>query len=150
MKLAEALSLRTDCQKKIEQLKGRITSNVKVQEGDEPSENPTELMKEMDAAHKQLQDLICKINEANIRIKGKDGRTMTQMLAERDVLKSKISALREIYNEAAGNMNRYSRSEIKMVCTVDVKALHKQIDKLSSQLRELDIEIQSLNFSTDL
>lgn len=27
MKLAEALSLRKDCQKKIEQLKGRITSN---------------------------------------------------------------------------------------------------------------------------
>lgn len=150
MKLAEALSLRKDCQKKIEQLKGRITSNVKVQEGDEPSEDPAELMKEMDRVHKQLQDLICRINEANIRIKGKDGRSMTAMLAERDVLKSRIGALREIYNEAAGNMNRYSRSEIKMVSTVDAKALHKQIDKLSAQLRELDIEIQSLNFSSEL
>ena len=34
MKLAEALSIRKDLQKKIEQLKSRILNNVKVQEGE--------------------------------------------------------------------------------------------------------------------
>ena len=49
MKLAEALSIRKDLQKRIQQLGQRIQNNVKVQEGDEPSEHPTELMKELDS-----------------------------------------------------------------------------------------------------
>ena len=38
MKLAEALAIRKDTQKRIEQLKSRILNNVRVQEGDDPSE----------------------------------------------------------------------------------------------------------------
>ena len=38
MKLAEALSIRKDLQKRIQQLGQRIQNNVKVQEGDEPKE----------------------------------------------------------------------------------------------------------------
>ena len=37
-----------------------------------------------------------------------------------------------------------------MVTVIDVKALGKQIDDCSAQLRKLDIEIQSLNFQTEL
>ena len=36
MKLAEALSIRKDLQKRIQQLEQRIKSNVKVQEDEEP------------------------------------------------------------------------------------------------------------------
>ena len=45
MKLAEALSIRKDLQKRIFQIEKRLEDNVKVQEGDEPAENPEELMK---------------------------------------------------------------------------------------------------------
>jgi len=44
MKLAEALLIRSDMQKKLAQLKGRINANIKVQEGDTPSEDPNALM----------------------------------------------------------------------------------------------------------
>ena len=37
MKLAEALMLRADCQKRIAQLKARLLTNAKVQEGDAAS-----------------------------------------------------------------------------------------------------------------
>lgn len=47
MKLAEALAIRKDKQKKIEQLKSRVLNNVRIQEGDIPSENPAELMGEI-------------------------------------------------------------------------------------------------------
>ena len=47
MKLAEALSIRKDLQKRIQQLETRIKSNVKVQEDEEPLEDPNELMKEL-------------------------------------------------------------------------------------------------------
>ena len=44
MKLAESLLIRSDMQKKLAQLQGRINANIKVQEGDTPSEDPNALM----------------------------------------------------------------------------------------------------------
>ena len=48
MKLAEALNLRADLQKRIAALKDRLIRNAKVQEGDTPSEDPVMLLKELD------------------------------------------------------------------------------------------------------
>lgn len=76
MKLAEALSIRKDLQKRIQQIGMRIQNNVKVQEGDEPLEKP--------------------------------------------------------------------------VTVVDVKAIGKLVDDCSARLRQLDMEIQALNFQTEL
>lgn len=55
MKLAEALSIRADLQKKVAQLKERIKESAKVQEGDEPCDNVEELYKELDEALVQLK-----------------------------------------------------------------------------------------------
>lgn len=149
MKLAEALAIRKDKQKKIEQLKSRVLNNVRIQEGDIPSENPAELMGEMDACLKDLFVLIFKINKTNMNTVS-DGRTVTEMMAERDVLSIRVTALRDIFNKASESQDRYSRSEIKLVTTIDIKALGKQIDELSKRLRELDMKIQALNFTTEL
>ena len=40
MKLAEALVLRADCQRKVAQLKQRLERVMKVQEGEQPAEQP--------------------------------------------------------------------------------------------------------------
>ena len=48
MKLAQALILRADTQKRIEQLKVRLLSNTKTQENEKPSEDPKLLLKELD------------------------------------------------------------------------------------------------------
>ena len=40
MKLAEALSLRKDLEKRISGLKDRLENVARIQEGEEPSENP--------------------------------------------------------------------------------------------------------------
>jgi len=149
MKLAEALSLRKDLQSKIAQIENRICNNVKVQEGDEPSENPTELLKELDSCLNQLETLIAKINTTNMHTVV-EGRTITEMMAEREVLSKRINVLRNIFDRASGSQDRYSRTEIKYVTTVDIKSLSKQIDKLSQKLRKLDIEIQTANFNTEL
>lgn len=149
MKLAEALAIRKDTQKRIEQLKSRILNNVRVQEGDSPSEEPKELMKEMDAYLNTLFALIFKINKTNMNTIS-EGRTITEMMAERDILSMRITSLREIFNKASESQERYSRSEIKMVTTIDIKPLGKKIDDLSKQLRELDMKIQTLNFTTEL
>lgn len=44
MKLAEALLIRSDMQKKLAQLKCRINANIKVREGGTPSEDSNKLM----------------------------------------------------------------------------------------------------------
>ena len=149
MKLAEALSIRKDLQTRVDQLKARILNNVKVQEGEQPAEDPVELLKELDSCLKQLQDLIYRINHTNMNTQC-DGKPVTQLMAERDVLTKRVQVLREVFNQASATTERYSRSEIKYITTVDVKALAKQIDKLAVQLRELDVKIQSVNFTTEL
>ena len=54
MKLAEALSLRTDVQKRLEQLKTRLLRNATVQEGEIPAEDPNILLTEYDALSIEL------------------------------------------------------------------------------------------------
>ena len=83
MNLAEALSIRKDLQKRIQQLGQRIQYNVKVQEGDEPSEKPEELMKELDICLKQLEDLVWRINTTNMKTTPAEGKTVTQLMAQK-------------------------------------------------------------------
>lgn len=150
MKLAEALSIRKDLQKRIQQIGKRLEDNVKVQEGDKPSENPDELMKELDGCLNKLEDLIWHINLTNVKTIDETGKTLTQLMAEKDVLTLRISTLRNTFERASSQQERYSRSEIKMVTIVDVKQLSNQIDEYSAKLRKLDIAIQTLNFQTEL
>ena len=150
MKLAEALSIRKDLQKRIQQLGQRIQNNVKVQEGDEPSEQPKELLGELGDCLTRLEDIIWRINATNMQTLNAEGKTLTELMARKDVLTMRIGSLRSIFDTASSGQDRYSRSEIKMVTVIDVKQLGKQIDEYSAQLRKLDIEIQSLNFQTEL
>jgi len=149
MKLAEGLSIRKDLQTRIEQLKVRLLNNMKVQEGDQPAEKPADLMKELDTCLVELQDIMYRINATNMQTL-KNGKTLTEMMAERDVLGKRIQVLREAFDRASQSQDRYGRNEIRYVTTIDVPALRKQIDTYSQQLRKLDIEIQAINFSTTL
>lgn len=149
MKLAEALSLRRDLQTRIEQLKTRLLNNAKVQEGEKPTEDPQELLNELNGCLDQLETLIFRINATNMQTVD-EGKTITQLNAERDVLKMRVDILRNLSNSASQLHDRYSRTEIKTVATVEVKPLRKQIDKLSEALRKLDLKIQTLNFTTEL
>lgn len=150
MKLAEALSIRKDLQKRIQQIEKRLVDNVKIQEGDEPAENPQELMKELDGCLIQLEDLIGRINLTNVQTVSESGKSLTQMMAEKDVLTLRITTLRNTFDRASTQNDRYTHSEIKMVTVVDVKQLSKQINEYSTKLRKLDLEIQALNFQTEL
>ena len=96
MKLAEALSIRKDLQKRIQQLEKRIENNVKVQEGDEPLEDPNELMKELHSCLKQLEELIGRINHTNINTKNAEGLSITQLIAKKDTLTMRLGILRNI------------------------------------------------------
>jgi len=150
MKLATALSERSDIQKRLAQLQVRLNNNAKVQQGDQPSENPAELLKELDSLIKREEELVSKINLTNSLTKIENGVTITELLAKRDTLKTKLSILREFLDNASAKANRYSRTEIVMESTVVVSEQQKKLDKLSKQFRELDEQIQQLNWTTEL
>ena len=149
MKLAEALNQRADLQKRIAQLRERLSNNVKVQEGDEPAEDPKDLFKELAVCLNDLENIIVRINRTNQDTVW-EGKTLTEMIAGKDVLSLHLSVLRSALDAANVRSDRYSRNEIKFVRTVDVNDLQKQVDDRSKDLRELDSKLQQANWMTDL
>jgi hypothetical protein len=149
MKLAEALILRADLQKRIDQLRVRLNNNAKVQENDEPSEKPEELLNELDSNINQLKILIKQINKTNC-VTVSNGQTLADLIAERDTLTLKSNILRGFLNIAGQKVNLYSTTEIKIMSTVDVPALQKELDLLSKKIRETDTELQQANWLTEL
>lgn len=149
MKLAEALNIRADLNKKILQLKERLLRNAKVQDGEEPSENPETLLLELNSNLLELETFIKKINKINSRTFYKD-KTITDLIAERDILALNISIKRDFLKEASEKVNRYSSLEVKIFSTVNIPEKQKEIDKLSKSLRETDMKIQELNWTTEL
>lgn len=150
MRLAEALILRADHQKRFEQLKQRIVSNAKVQEGDEPAEEPKKLLKEMEAVADELLNLISRINKTNSTTPYQGEKSLSDALAERDLIMLRRSVYSDLAKAASVVQSRTSRSEVKFKSTVSVPEIQKEIDALSKVYRELDSGIQELNWKTDL
>lgn len=149
MKLAEALNLRADTAKRLSQLSERLAANAKVQEGDSPAEDPSELLEELDRLIKQLENLISRINLTNSKTLY-EGKTLTEMIAAKDTLSLKSSILRNFLSASSAKIDRYSNKEIRVVSTVNVRELQKSSDEISEEIRKLNVKIQELNWSTDL
>ena len=150
MKLANALSQRSELQTRLRQLESRLNNNALVQEGEQPAEDPMELLKELEADYAQLEDLMARINRTNNSTEVDGGTTLSDLLAKRDCLKGKLSALRNFLDNASAQVRRHSASEIKIKSTVNVRQLQKQVDALSRELRELEETIQEKNWTTEL
>lgn len=149
MKLAEALNLRADLQKRIASLKERLVKNAKVQEGDTPSEDPNILLKELDMNIVELENLIKAINRTNSSTYV-DNESISDMIAKRDALGLKLSVLRNFVSVASSKVDRYSNKEIKILSTVNVAEKQKEIDNLSKEYRLIDTKLQGLNWTTDI
>jgi predicted ATP-dependent Lon-type protease len=150
MKLAEALILRADCQKRIAQLKSRLIANAKVQEGEAPAEKPEDLIKELEAVSDQLADLMKRINRTNSTTSFADNRTIADALSERDVLAIRRGVYSELASSGALRQDRFTRSEVKYISTINVAETQKRADELAKNYRELDARVQEFNWKTEL
>lgn len=146
MKLAEALLLRGDLQKKLASMRERIVRNGLVQEGNMPQEDPEALLLEAYAVTTELEKLVLAINAANMTNKLPDGRTLTAAIAERDSLMQRHALLQAAIESTNKEPDRYSAREIKWVSVFDVKKLQKQSEDLARNLRELNAKIQESNW----
>lgn len=150
MKLAEALILRTDYQKRLEQLSQRLLRNAKVQEGDKPAEEPVVLLEEVERVSDELTRLIQRINATNSATPFDGNMTLSDALALRDILARKQGIYRELAAAATVTQDRYSKSEVKFKSTVEVAEIQKRADDLAKAYRELDARIQAANWTTEL
>jgi DNA repair exonuclease SbcCD ATPase subunit len=151
MRLAEALALRADTRRRIEELRGRIVSNAMYQEGTEPAEDANALLVEADRLLTELESLIRRINRTNSATElGADG-TMTDALARRDALRLRHSLLIAAADAAAGRGGyRQLRSELRDMSALPVASLRDQADRVARDVRELDTRIQQANWNVEL
>lgn len=150
MKLAEALLERSECQERLHVLESRLQANLKIQEGDEPHEDPQALLKEAMEVQERLCTLIQRINRTNQTLELEKGVTLSDALARRDMLRRKRQMLSNLAHLAQERDYRLTHSEVKMRLTLDLGAIQKEIDALSKQFRELDTRIQGVNWTAEL
>ena len=149
MKLAEALQERADLNRNIEQLQGRLNNNVLVQEGEEPAEDPQKLKEMLDESIARLAYLIKCINQTNCQTII-DGKSLTELIAQKDALSLKIHAYKDIVYTAAQSVYRARNTEIKIKQTINVASWQAEIDQMAKNLRLLDNKLQENNWQTDL
>ena len=155
MKLAEALLLRADRNRSLEQLKQRIQVSARYQEGENPPEDASDLVAAASAVLDELEVLIRNINRTNSGTVMADGRTVTDALAERDVLRLRYSMLKVSADAASGapqhaGFIRATRSELKYLRALDVRDLRQRASDVARRARELDARVQQVNWTTDL
>jgi hypothetical protein len=150
MKLAEALAERSDCQKRLEELRKRLVRSARVQEGEEPAEDTAKLLVEVARVFARLQELISDINRVNAKTAFDRERTISDAIAERDVMGKRRDFLAGIAEAGSTRQDLYSKSEVRFVSTVPVGTLHTEVDQLAKQYRELDTRLQELNWKTEL
>jgi len=154
MKLAEALAERADASRRVEQLRSRIVSNARYQEGEEPTEDASALLAEVGDVLDHLELLIRRINRTNASTPFAAGMTLTDGLARRDVLRLRHSVLTGAADAAAGREHggyvRQLRSELRMLSALPVAELRSQADQVARELRELDVRIQQANWEVEL
>ncbi|MWV48006.1 hypothetical protein GRS96_01800 [Rathayibacter sp. VKM Ac-2803] len=151
MRLAEALLERADLQKRIEALQSRIVANASYQEGEEPAEDPAELLRECLRAHETLERLVTAVNLTNTTATTPEGVPLTAALARRESLRGRHSILVRAADAASGERGyRQLRSELRRLSALPVTELREQADAVARELRELDSSIQRTNWEVDL
>ena len=149
MQLAEALIRRKELQTKISRIRERLLNNALIQEGTTPTEDPVELLKQLDDSCSQLSILIAKINKTNMETVI-DGTPLSELIVKRDMLIKRASIMREFLNRASDKVDRYSQKEILIKSTVDVVFYQKVVDQISHDARLLDAKIQYTNWNIEI
>jgi len=150
MKLAEALLLRADIQKKLASLQARAEKYAVVQDGERPAEDPQTIFRQIEAVADEFERLVLAINKANLAHKVKTGETITAALAKRDSLVLRHRILQGVVDACVRPPDRYGMKEIRWVTTGDVPSVQKQVDDLGKQIRELNAAIQEAGWQVEL
>lgn len=151
MRIAEALIKRATLKSDTETLKERMQKNIKIQEGDVIQEDVNALLKTYIQKCDELCELTVRINKTNQQIKNAEGETLSELIVRCNTYKDIVKAYKALYDESIIERgNRFTRNEIKFICTVSAEKLQSEIQSYSAKYREIDTEIQRLNWLNNL
>ena len=139
MKLAEALMERKAIKNKMEDLKKRIYQSAKVQEGDDPFEDPLALLDELKRETARFEDLIVRINCTNNQTLLPDSSmTLMDAIVKKDMLNYLHTIHTNLADKATPLHERLSAREIKFVPTVNVTEIRAMADQIAKEYRLLE------------
>lgn len=150
MRLAEALLERKAASEQLERLEQRFLKAVLVQEGDTAPESAEALEVQIRSTLARLEGLTVAINRTNVSARLPSGSTLMEAIARRDTVRRLHRILESAADRATVTKDRFTRNEIRFVATVDVAELRRRADAVAKAYRELDAEIQAINWTTDL
>lgn len=157
MKLAEALALRADTKRRVEQLRSRIVASARYQEGEPPAEDAAELLTQAQEALGELENWIRRVNRTNSASTIDGLGTLSDAIARRDVLRMRHSLVTAAADAAAGKeehgmrgFGRQLRSELRQLSALPVSDLRAGADRLAREQRDLDVRIQQANWEVEL
>lgn len=154
MNILEAIALKKDLENRIENLGSRYVGNVSVLKGKMPHEDPNELLQEMDKSIAQLNDLCYRIDAADLYVKNSTGKTLIELVIERESLSKRLNVLRSALNEVTfGTYYEYgynSRREVEFDIVVSIESISKLVNEAEEQLRQVTSEIQKLDVKTEI
>jgi hypothetical protein len=130
----------------------RIRQSVLVQEGDNPPEEPWKLIDEyceLSGEHATLITRIMQTNLNTIIYHETDGDRIIDLLQEREVLVRERNMYRQAVQWASGHA-RFGRQEIKYVPQINIGEVRQKERNVTREITDLDVRIQSINWSTDL
>lgn len=158
MKLGEALNERSRLAKQISEWRDLAIASAITQEGEEPPVNVPSTIDKAMLTIERLSILVGQINRTNsithLDHKG-DTFTLTAALAMRDGLRARISFLEAVLQKVANvdefsHLRRRQASELREVRQVEVDGLVTVRDSYAQGLRDLEVAIQSTNWTTEL
>ena len=149
MRLAAALSHRADLSTRADALAQRAYRAAVTQEGTQPVDDAAALLAEHDAVLAELEALVVRINLTNAST-DVDGQPLTAALARRDTLRRRHRTLTTLADQSTPHADRMRGAELRLLPTTDVAALRAAADDTAKALRELDLRIQEVNWSTEL
>lgn len=91
-----------------------------------------------------------RINRTNAATSFGGQMTLSDALAERDVVAIERNLYLQLAETASNSRDRMMRTEIKYVAVINVAETQKHADELAKNYRELDTRIQELNWQTEL
>lgn len=150
MKLAEALVLRADLQKKLENLKRRLANSVRKLDDIQVIEDPEVLKLEAEETITALYSLIDRIYRTNQSVILPSGQSMVTVLAKRDELVERRKLLDYIINKSLPDSGLYFNERGKWQPAIDISAYQKQMDDIAMQIRRLNLDIQQTNWQVNL
>jgi hypothetical protein len=151
MLIGEALNRRADLQVRITKLRERTAACVLARDGEDPPEDPEELIGELGSLCDELQALIARINHTNAVTRITTDETVTEALARRDVLGLRSSGLRAAVSATVERgYSPYRSTDVRLVRQIRVKEVQAEIDGLARERRELDTLLQRHNWTAQL